>query len=117
MRRLAWRTGIHLIFVTPGDVNALCRAVRAAGVDAILLVGDVGEVTGVATDREGLDAGLGLPIDFVLGNHDFYRGRIARTRARAGVEALYPRSPRPRWMPWSAMVGLTDQAGLVGHVG
>ena len=71
MRRLAWLTDLHLNFVTPGHVDRLCRAVRDAGADAVLLGGDVGEAPDVVEHLEGLDARLGLPLYFVLGNHDF----------------------------------------------
>ncbi len=40
MRRLAWLTDAHLNFITPGQVHRLCRAVREAGADAVLLRGD-----------------------------------------------------------------------------
>jgi len=70
-RRLAWLTDLHLNFVTPGHVDRLCRAVRDAGADAVLLGGDVGEAPDVVEHLEGLDARLGLPLYFVLGNHDF----------------------------------------------
>jgi 3',5'-cyclic AMP phosphodiesterase CpdA len=115
MRRLAWLTDLHLNFVTPGHVDRLCRAVRDAGADAVLLGGDVGEAPDVVGQLEGLDARLGLPLYFVLGNHDFYRGSIARVRAE--VRALCARSPRLHWLPGSGVVGLTQETALVGHDG
>src|SRR5437764_11589677 len=56
-----------------------------------------------------------MPIYFVLGNHDFYRGSIAGVRA--GVEALDARSPRLHWLPRTGVVGLTPETALVGHDG
>lgn len=90
--RLAWLTDVHLNFVTPRHVDALCRGVLDAGADAVLLGGDVGEAPDLVERLEGLDARLGLPLYFVLGNHDFYRGAISRVRA--GIATLCARSPR-----------------------
>ena len=86
MRRLAWLTDLHLNFLTPDHIDRLCRDVREAGTDAVLIGGDIGEAPDVVEQLEGLDARLGLPLYFVLGNHDFYRGSIARVRAE--VRAL-----------------------------
>ncbi len=115
MRRLAWLTDVHLNFVTPGHVDALCRAVRDAGADAVLLGGDIGEAPDLVGQLEGLDARLGLPVYFVLGNHDYYRGSISRIRA--GVEYLCARAPGLHWLPGSGVVDLTPQTTLVGHDG
>ena len=105
--RLAWLTDLHLNFVTPGHVDRLCRAVREAGADAVLLGGDIGEAPDVEEQLEGLAGRLGLPVYFVLGNHDYYRGSIARVRA--GVEALCARTPRLHWLPASGVVALTPE--------
>ncbi|HEX8201456.1 MAG TPA: metallophosphoesterase [Isosphaeraceae bacterium] len=115
MNQLAWLTDVHLNFVTPRHVDALCHAVREAGVDAVLLGGDIGEAPDVREHLERLDARLGLPIHFVLGNHDFYRGGIASVRAE--VAALCDRIPRLCWLPRAGVVALTPTTGLVGHDG
>jgi predicted MPP superfamily phosphohydrolase len=110
MRRLAWLTDLHLNFVTPGHVDRLCRAVREAGADAVLLGGDIGESHDVVEHLEGLDARLDLPIYLVLGNHGFYRGSIARVRA--AVRALSARSPRLHWLPWAGIVAMASETAL-----
>ena len=115
MKRVAWLTDLHLNFVTPGHIDRLCRAVQEAGADAVLLGGDIAEAPDVADYLEGLDARLGLPLYFVLGNHDFYRGSIARVRA--AVRALSARSPRLHWLPGSGVVALTPGTALIGHDG
>jgi predicted phosphohydrolase len=115
MKRVAWLTDLHLNFVTPGDIDRLCGAVREAGADAVLLGGDIGEAHDVVEHLEGLDARLGLPVYFVLGNHDFYRGSIAGVRA--AVRALSARSPRLHWLQASGVIALTQETALVGHDG
>ena len=61
------------------------------------------------------DAGLTLPIYFVLGNHDFYWGGIARFRA--GVTAQFARSPRLTYLTQAGVVALTKETGMVGQDG
>ena len=115
MRRLAWLTDIHLNFVAPQNVDALCRSVLAQGADAVLLTGDIAEAPDVVGHLEGLDARLRLPLYFVLGNHDFYLGSIAAVRA--SVADLCERSSRLCWLPRARTVALTPDTGLVGHDG
>src|SRR4051794_10465655 len=115
MYRLAWMTDIHLNFVPDSRLDTLCRAVREAGADAVLLGGDIGEAPDVAESLEDLDARLGLPIHFVLGNHDYYRGAISRVRA--GMGPLCDRTPRLVCLTRTGVVALTEETGLVGHDG
>src|SRR5690348_152191 len=115
MRRLAWLSDIHLNFVAPHRIDALCRSVKAHDADAVLLTGDVAEGPELVEHLEGLDERLGLPLYYVLGNHDFYRGSIARVRAT--VEDLAARSPRLCWLPRAGVVAVTELTGLIGHDG
>jgi predicted MPP superfamily phosphohydrolase len=113
--RLAWLTDIHLDHAPESRLDDLCRAIRTAGVGGILLGGDFGEALDVAEYLQALEAELGLPIHFVLGNHDFYGGAIASVRAE--VAALCARSPRLDYLSRAGIVALTEQTGLVGHDG
>jgi 3',5'-cyclic AMP phosphodiesterase CpdA len=115
VKRLPWLTDLHLNFVTTHHVDALCRAVRDAKADAVLLGGDIGEAPDLVEQLAGLDDRLGLPLYFVLGNHDYYRGSIAAVRA--AVAALGERLPRLCWLPRAGVVALTAETGLVGHDG
>ena len=115
VRRLAWLTDLHLNFVTASHVERLCRSVAESGADAVLLTGDIGEAHDVEPLLEALDAGLGMPLYFVLGNHDFYGGGIARVRA--GIQALCARSPRLIYLTQAEVVALTGETGLIGHDG
>ena len=56
---------------------------------------------------------LSLPIYFVLGSHDFYRGSVAAVR-----EAVARQSATSRWLHWlpaRGVVPLTATTALVGH--
>ena len=115
MRRLAWLTDIHLNFAEPGAFDGLSRAILQSGADAVLLGGDIGEAPDVEEYLLELDRRLGLPLYFVLGNHDFYLGSIAGVRAR--VADLCRRSDRLSWLPAAGVVALSPGTALVGHDG
>lgn len=113
MKRLAWLTDIHLNFVKPNAISALCDTLKDA--DAVLITGDIGEARDLIRYLRILDQRLGVPLYFVLGNHDFYRGSIAEVRLAAS--ALRTHSPRLLWLPSAGVVELTSDTGLVGHDG
>lgn len=51
---------------------------RASG---LILTGDISEADDVVFQLRRIAESISVPIYFVLGNHDFYQGSIARTRA------------------------------------
>jgi Icc protein len=111
--RAGWLTDIHLSFVSSGTRSRFYAQLRDQHLDVILLGGDIGEADSVVQFLTEIESGLGIPIYFVLGNHDFYRGSIA------GVcEAVARRVAGSRWLRWlptSGVVSLTDTTALVGH--
>ena len=117
--RIAWATDIHLNFASPRAFDELCDSLVAERADAVLIGGDIGEAADVAYYLRALDARLELPIHFVLGNHDFYRGRgIAEVRRAAA--ALCEELPRLCWLPASGVVpltGTTSQAHMREDLG
>jgi len=59
------------------------RAIRAANVDAIVITGDIAEASTLANAVGKVRNDPGLPVYYILGNHDFYGGSIAEVRAIA----------------------------------
>jgi 3',5'-cyclic AMP phosphodiesterase CpdA len=110
--RLAWATDVHLNFLSATGLDAFCEALGRRAADAVVIAGDIAEAKTVELLLSVLAAELKLPIYFVLGNHDFYRGSIAEVRGR--MEALSRRSPWLRWLPAAGVVELTADAALVG---
>jgi Icc protein len=111
--RLGWLTDIHLNFVPPKGRADLYARLRAENFDALLLGGDIGEADSVTQFLDEIADALRLPIYFVLGNHDFYRGSIASVR-----EAVARQSAASRWLHWlpaCGVVPLTATSALVGH--
>lgn len=115
--RLTWATDVHLNFVDEAHVrNIFCATISKQQPDALLLGGDLAEAPSLLGWLAVLaDALPGLPIYFVLGNHDYYHGEIAAVRS--SVRQLTATSPRLRWLPAAGPIPLTDTATLVGHGG
>ncbi len=113
--RLAWLTDLHLNFVKDDGRRALVDKIKAASADAILIGGDTGEASSFARYLEELAANLTMPIYFVLGNHDYYRGSIAAVRDTA--RSLSRNGRELTWLPDARVVELGERTALVGHGG
>lgn len=115
--RLVWATDVHLDFVERAHVrDVFCAAVADHRPDMLLLGGDIADAPSLLSWLELLANRLApLPIAFVLGNHDYYGGSIADTRAR--VEALCERVPTLHWLPRSGPLPLGSKTVLIGHSG
>jgi Icc protein len=114
MKRLAWLTDLHLDFVdSDSDVAAFCERVADTRADGVLISGDVSAAGLLEHHLRLLEECLQRPIYFVLGNHDFYGGRISEVRQ--SVTDLCARSKWLHWLPRAGLVALGDDTWLVGH--
>ena len=112
--KLAWATDIHLDFLAEAEIDLFCAAVRSAGPDGLLVAGDIAVAPTFESSLRGLERRLGMPIWFVLGNHDFYDGSVAAVRERA---TTLSKEGRIVWLGAVDVVELTPRTGLVGHDG
>lgn len=113
--RLGWLTDLHLNFVRTSVRRELYGRLRSEELDAVLVGGDTGEAESVLPLLSELAEEARVPVYFVLGNHDFYRGSIAEVREKvlretAGSKWLH-------WLPASGVVQMTAQTALIGHDG
>ena len=115
MPRLAWLTDIHLNFLPRKKLAAFIAEVAATQPDAVLLGGDVDEAEHVAGTLETLCRSWEVPVYFVLGNHDFYRGSLATVRAE--VNRLAERVPNLVYLSVAAPVPLSGATTLLGADG
>lgn len=115
MTRLAWLTDIHLDHAPPDRFDALCAEVEAAGADRVLIGGDIAEAPTVAVYLGRLADRLARPIDFVLGNHDYYRGSLKAVRD--DLRDYCRRRPSLTYLSQSGVVPLGHSTALVGHDG
>jgi 3',5'-cyclic AMP phosphodiesterase CpdA len=106
--RLAWLTDIHLNFLTEPKVEEFAHLLRAAHADAALVTGDIAEAPTLEASLRTLARHSGTELFYVLGNHDFYRGRIEAVRQ--ACRAL----PFGTYLHGGGVHALTDRLGLVG---
>jgi predicted MPP superfamily phosphohydrolase len=112
--RLAWLTDIHLNFVSAERRRRLLNTI-ARQADAVAISGDIGESPNVGHFLQEMAHALGRQVFFVLGNHDFYRGSIARTRE--AMARLAGESEHLVYLTAVGVVELTPDTALVGHDG
>ncbi len=113
--KLAWLTDIHLNFVMPNEVSSLAQRIDESDADAVLVGGDIAEADSFADSLRQLSDVANIPLYFVLGNHDYYRGSIAGVREIA--VAVSRESSSLKWLPDAGIIQLTDKTALVGHGG
>lgn len=114
LSRLAWATDLHLNFLRDDARGQFIQSLRTVG-DALLITGDIAESHSLVATLRQIAQGAAKPIYYVLGNHDFYRGSIASTRA-AAIEAGRD-EPRLVYLTSAGIVELSPRTALVGHDG
>jgi predicted phosphohydrolase len=111
--RVAWITDPHFNFLPPLAARAFGQCLtKETDCDSVVLTGDIAESQSLESDAESFAEGLGKPIYFVLGNHDYYGGSIQTTRAIA--QRL---NGNLRWLHKTGVVQLNQETALVGHEG
>lgn len=106
---LAWISDPHFDHIRDRAITGdLRRALQAANVEAIVMTGDIAESATFGKCVDRLKEGTGLPVWFVLGNHDFYGSSIAETHVRAGRFGRWLGKPECAWR------GLDATTCLVG---
>ena len=78
--RIAWTTDPHLNFVSDAEIDQFLEQLQTARPDVVLVGGDIGEADSFAGYLQRMVDALGLPVHFVLGNHDYYKGSISGVR-------------------------------------
>jgi 3',5'-cyclic AMP phosphodiesterase CpdA len=113
LKRVAWVSDLHLNFCGEKDLDAFLALLAAERPEALLVGGDTGEAPSVEGYLQALARRLAVPVFFVLGNHDFYRGSVASVRRR--IEALAAGSSDLHWLSRMGAVEIATGVGLVGH--
>jgi 3',5'-cyclic AMP phosphodiesterase CpdA len=112
--RLAWATDIHLNFLTGMDRRRFLEPVRGQA-DALVVTGDIAESNSLGEILRQMMAVLDMPIYFVLGNHDFYRGSVVGTRS--ALAEMISGSEHLVYLSQTDVVELAPSTALVGHDG
>ena len=112
--RLAWATDIHLNFLATPDRRQFLDSINGQA-DALVVTGDIAESNSLGEILRQVSLVLDMPVYFVVGNHDFYRGSVAGTRA--DVAEMIRGSEKLVYLTQAGVVELTPNAALVGHDG
>lgn len=112
--QLAWMTDIHLNFLEPADRRRFLQTARDQA-DAFVISGDIAESPGITSVLAEMADVWQKPIHFVLGNHDFYRGSIGKTRVE--VAELAEELESLKYLTAIGVVELSPQTAIVGHDG
>ncbi|MEW6738106.1 MAG: metallophosphoesterase [Acidobacteriota bacterium] len=110
---MAWTTDIHLNFLKRDALEKFCQKILEPQPDALLISGDIAEAPSINSYLRTLENRLQIPIYFVLGNHDFYRGSISQVRE--SIIELTSHSRLLHWLPKAGVVEITSETALVGH--
>lgn len=113
VKRFAWLTDIHLNFIHTYQFDGFIDGIHQCAPDAVLLSGDIAESSNAAYFLKRMAKNLRMPIYFVLGNHDFYRGSLADVTQ--AVRAACAQSEDLIWLNEAGIVELAPDVGLVGH--
>jgi 3',5'-cyclic AMP phosphodiesterase CpdA len=115
MTRIVWLTDLHLNFLTARQTDDFLARVAADRPDAVLIGGDIAEAPSVVGFLHRIAKQLTCPVYFVLGNHDFYFGSIARVRE--AVEEVCRERPNLVYLTTAGTFTLADGVGLCGDDG
>lgn len=111
--KLVWLTDIHLNSLSKkGRMDFYEKVIRASG-DSILISGDIAEAPSLSGILTEMAITINKPIYFVLGNHDYYQGRIDPVRQE--IAKLTRSEPLLHWLPKSGVQDLGDQTILLGE--
>ncbi len=111
--KFAWLTDIHLNFLKAVGLHDFLDNLKKLDADAILIGGDIAESNNIVAYLEEMENSLQIPIYFVLGNHDYYRGSIAETRQK--IREFSKISESSHWLPESSIIELGSNTALIGH--
>ena len=111
--KLLWLTDIHFDFLSKQQRTAFLSTLVAQAPRAVLLGGDLSTAPRLAEDMEAMGVALKVPVYFVLGNHDYYYGRIAEVREQ--VRRFARKKKKLIWLEDVGYVPLNEEMALVGH--
>ena len=113
--KLGWLSDVHLNFLGASARLRFFEDLSQHEVDGWLLSGDIGEAESIVSYLKEFENFLPVRIYFVLGNHDFYRGSIAKVRA--DVRLLSSRSEQLVWLTDTDCIEIDNRVGIVGDDG
>ena len=114
--KLMWLTDLHLDEVDEKRRFEFYSRLRNENCDAVVITGDISDASGLPGHLRELGQTFGSrPVNFVLGNHDFYGSSF--TDVDRAVLAVCEEQRNLRHLGYGEIIPLADGAALVGHRG
>lgn len=113
--KLVWITDTHMDAASQIAQATFLDDLLAAKPDVILVGGDLCNGHACLQKLQVLQKMLQKPIFFVLGNHDFYYGSIAKIREMA--QDLSTLDPNIKFLTDGSVIPLAKNTALIGHDG
>lgn len=113
--KIVWATDLHLAFAGLQAIEQWYDSIRELHADRLLITGDISESTDLLFQLDRMLQSLQIPIDFVLGNHDYYQSSIRETRTR--VRQHCRASGMFHYLTGATPIELDFGWSLVGHDG
>lgn len=110
-----WLNDIHLEFLDEPEFMLFLRELEDAHAYAILIAGDIAQAFSVTCFLRRMHDRLGVPIYFVLGNHDFYHGSILEVRS--AIRTMADECAGLFWLNACGVIPLAQRTSLIGHDG
>ena len=113
--KYAWLTDIHLNFIDDDARQKFYQEIVNTHCDGILISGDIAEAPCLADILNEMLAHIKKPIYFILGNHDYYRGKI--NEVRDVMKVMTCAHEKLFWLPASGIQQLNNDTVLIGQDG
>jgi predicted phosphohydrolase len=114
-KRLVWSTDLHLDAIGKAQYRQYFDLLAAYEPDIVLIGGDISNGVASFNHLTQLAKVINKTIYFVLGNHDFYYGSIAKIRELA--QKFSQEYPHIVYLTDNKIIPLSEQTALIGHDG
>lgn len=109
---LSWLTDIHLNFLAEQGREVFYQEIINNNCDAVVISGDIADAPILSVVLKEMAASIKKPIYFVLGNHDYYDGKVEKIKTEVGQ--LCDQHPLLHWLPQEKKLQLNSQTLLLG---
>lgn len=113
--KFIWCTDIHLNFIDLDDRVVFYKKLAECDSDGVFITGDIAEAPVLEDILIEMTDHIKLPIYFVVGNHDYYRGQVKEVRDV--LTNLTRRNDYLFWLPSSGIHHLNGETVLLGQDG
>lgn len=110
--KLIWLTDLHLDFLQEDERMGFYAQVVQADGDAVLISGDIADALSLDERLQEIAFEVNRPIYFVLGNHDFYHGKVSTVHKE--TKRLTQQEFLLNWLSVSGPKKLGKQTCIVG---